>query len=239
MTDTGTSIEALAREVAEYLRAHRPDLPPLRNQAGELVGPGQQATGRLVVNPGDEIQSVWGNTTYDQTMQVFTSTADRDAQWSAPLDGARCYTLDTQSAWIRRSGAWHGMAGGLVGETTGPASLVNLAAGTAQTIVSLAVPLVAGRAYEVAAVMSITIAGQPTGMFCTLSDSMTVRPAWRPWQLPYVQNMTSGSMAAGASRIYKPTTTGTDTFSFQALINGSAGSVAAGNATIHVTDQGS
>jgi hypothetical protein len=105
MTDTDTSIEALAQQVAEYLRAHR--LPrQLVNQAGELVGPGTYATGRLVVNPGDEIQSVWGNTTYDQTMQVFTSTADRDAQWTAPHDGALAYTLDTQTAWVRRAGVW-------------------------------------------------------------------------------------------------------------------------------------
>jgi hypothetical protein len=108
MTDTATSIEALAREVAEYLRAHRPDLPALRNEAGELVGPGQLATGRLSVNPGDEIQSVWGNTTFDQTMQCYASAADRDAQWAAPHDGALAYTVDTGTGWLRKAGAWVG-----------------------------------------------------------------------------------------------------------------------------------
>jgi hypothetical protein len=171
-------------------------------------------------------------------MQVFASTADRDAQWSAPLDGARCYTLDTQSAWIRRAGAWHGMAGGLVGETTGPASLVNLSNGGV-VVLTLAVPLVAGRAYEVTGWLSTTVATQPTALYCSLGDSMAVRPTWRVWQLPYVQNMTSGGFAAGASRIYKPTTTGTDTFSLTAFLGTGTGSVAAGNATIHVTDQGS
>jgi hypothetical protein len=105
MTDTDLSIETLAQQVAEYLRSHRRTVE-LRNEAGQLVVPGQQATGRLVVNPGDEIQSVWGNTTYDQTMQVYASVTDRDSQWTAPHDGALAYTIDTQSAWLRRAGAW-------------------------------------------------------------------------------------------------------------------------------------
>jgi hypothetical protein len=64
------------------------------------------ATGRLTVNPGDQIVSTWGNTTFDQTMEVFDTAAQRDAQWATPHDGALAYTLDTQTAWLRRSGAW-------------------------------------------------------------------------------------------------------------------------------------
>jgi hypothetical protein len=63
-------------------------------------------TGRLTVNPGDSIASVWGNTTYDQTMEVFDTPAQRDAQWPTPHDGALAYTVDLQLAWIRRAGAW-------------------------------------------------------------------------------------------------------------------------------------
>jgi hypothetical protein len=64
------------------------------------------ATGRLVVSSGDEIVTAWGNTTFDQTMEVFASAADRDTQWPTPHDGAVAYTLDTQTPWLRRSGAW-------------------------------------------------------------------------------------------------------------------------------------
>jgi hypothetical protein len=64
------------------------------------------ATGRLTVNPGDTIVSTWGNTTFDQTMEVFDTAAARDSQWATPHDGALAYTLDTQTAWLRRSGAW-------------------------------------------------------------------------------------------------------------------------------------
>jgi hypothetical protein len=69
------------------------------------------ATGRLTVNPGDSIASTWGNTTYDQTMEVFDTAAQRDAQWPTPHDGALAYTLDTQQAWIRRAGAWLSLSG--------------------------------------------------------------------------------------------------------------------------------
>lgn len=68
------------------------------------------ATGRLTVKPGDTIVSTWGNTTYDQTMEVFDSAAQRDAQWATPHDGALAYTLDTQTSWMRRAGAWTGFA---------------------------------------------------------------------------------------------------------------------------------
>jgi hypothetical protein len=64
------------------------------------------ATGRLTVHPGDTVASTWGNTTFDQTMEVFDTVAARDSQWTTPHDGALAYTLDTQTAWVRRSGAW-------------------------------------------------------------------------------------------------------------------------------------
>jgi hypothetical protein len=147
MTDTGTDIEALAREVAEYLRSHR-TARPVVNQAGQPVGPSLLATGRLVVNPGDEIQSVWGNTTYDQTAQVYLSAADRDSQWTAPHDGAVCYLLDSQSPWVRRSGAWFALPLGKIASATGPASQTDIS-GTLTTVVSLSVNLVGGRVYRV------------------------------------------------------------------------------------------
>jgi hypothetical protein len=69
------------------------------------------STGRLIVNPGDMIASQWGNTTFDQTMEVFDTALSRDSQWPTPHDGALCYTIDAQLPWIRRSGAWQVLYG--------------------------------------------------------------------------------------------------------------------------------
>jgi hypothetical protein len=162
MTDTGTDIEALAREVAEYLRSHR-TARPVVNQAGQPIGPSLLATGRLIVNPGDEIQSVWGNTTYDQTAQIYASAADRDSQWSAPHDGSICYLIDSQSPWIRRSGVWVALPLGRLGSVTGPATQTDCGS-TATTVISLAVGLTTGRRYRVSAnalISQQTAAGNP------------------------------------------------------------------------------
>jgi hypothetical protein len=43
-------------------------------------------------------------------MEVFDTAAQRDAQWATPHDGALAYTLDTQLAWLRQSGAWKVLA---------------------------------------------------------------------------------------------------------------------------------
>lgn len=70
------------------------------------------ATGRLTVAPGDTVASVWGNTTFDQTMECFATAGDRDTQWPTPHDGALAYTLDTQTAWLRQTGVWNPMPAG-------------------------------------------------------------------------------------------------------------------------------
>jgi ABC-type uncharacterized transport system YnjBCD substrate-binding protein len=60
---------------------------------------------RLVVAPGGVITSAWGNATHDQSTITFTSTTQRDADWPAPPDGARCYV--TGVGWQRRdAGTW-------------------------------------------------------------------------------------------------------------------------------------
>ena len=88
----------------------------LRNTVGGIVGVVEDsgrrvsalaASGRLVVSPGETIGSAWGNTTYDQTTQVFNNAADRDNQWPAPKEGARCYLLDTHLTYLRHATAWH------------------------------------------------------------------------------------------------------------------------------------
>jgi hypothetical protein len=78
----------------------------------DIAAEPRATTGRLQVNPGDTVASTWGNTTFDQTMEVFDTAAARDSQWPTPHDGAMAYTLDTQTAWMRRTGAWVAFAPG-------------------------------------------------------------------------------------------------------------------------------
>ena len=54
----------------------------------------------------NRVTSAWGNEIRDRTLQVFASVAERDAQWSAPPNGAEAITLDTNTLWLRRAGAW-------------------------------------------------------------------------------------------------------------------------------------
>jgi len=63
-------------------------------------------TGRKVVAPGQTITSEWGNAVWDQSVNVFTSPADRDSQWPSPHDGAMAYTTDSKSYWHRVGGQW-------------------------------------------------------------------------------------------------------------------------------------
>lgn len=109
MTATDLDLDALLDALTARAR-ERAEGRPLINEAGVEVTP-YAATGRLVVHPGDTILSTWGNTTYDQTVQTYLSTTDRDAQWPAPKDGAVAYTQDTGTVWVRRAGLWIQLAG--------------------------------------------------------------------------------------------------------------------------------
>ena len=105
MTATDLDLDALLDALLERAVA-RAEARPLINVAGQEVGaPGVQA-GRLQVNPGDTIQSAWGNATYDQSVQQYATVADRTAQWPTPADGALSYTVDQALLWLRRQGAW-------------------------------------------------------------------------------------------------------------------------------------
>ena len=86
MTATDLDLDALL-DALTARAIERAEGRPLINEAGLEVS-AFAATGRLVVHPGDTILSTWGNTTYDQTVQTYLSTTDRDAQWPAPKDGA-------------------------------------------------------------------------------------------------------------------------------------------------------
>jgi hypothetical protein len=61
------------------------------------------------VAPNEKIASTWGNEIRDRTCQVFSSVAERDAQWTAPPNGALCVTVDTNTLWRRIAGAWQNL----------------------------------------------------------------------------------------------------------------------------------
>ena len=65
--------------------------------------------GRLQVGPGQTVDSDWGNTVFDQSVQVFASAADRNTQWPAPLVGAVSFLQDTQLLYLRTPGGWSAM----------------------------------------------------------------------------------------------------------------------------------
>lgn len=121
---------------------------PMKNQAGELLPLAAGPTGRVVVSPGQTISSSsWGNPVWDQSINCFASTADRDTQWPTPHEGSECFTVDTGSPWIYRAGAWHGRPKGYVASAVGPVSAVSVASNT--TIMSLTAPVVVGRKYRI------------------------------------------------------------------------------------------
>jgi hypothetical protein len=64
------------------------------------------AAGRQQVAPGGIIASNWGNLVWDQSVQVFASTVDRDAQFPTPNDGALTYLEDADVFEGRVAGAW-------------------------------------------------------------------------------------------------------------------------------------
>lgn len=56
------------------------------------------------VAPYDTIQSLWGNSVRDRTMQAFTNKGERDSH-TLP-EGALCITLDTRIVYVKVGTAW-------------------------------------------------------------------------------------------------------------------------------------
>jgi len=81
-------------------------------------------------------------------MIAFTNAAQRTADWPAPADGARSWLLDSHTPWVFRGAAWHPLPLGSLGSATGPASQTDVGA-TVTTLVTLSVPVVAGRRYRI------------------------------------------------------------------------------------------
>ncbi|HEY2303247.1 MAG TPA: hypothetical protein VGH66_15210 [Acidimicrobiales bacterium] len=175
MTATDLDLDALLDALAARARA-RAETKPIYNQDGVDIGL-RASTGRLVVHPGDVIASVWGNTTYDQTVQVYDTAAARDSQWPTPKDGAVCYTVDTGTLWLRRAGAWVAIgarygARYTAGNVTSPAT-----ANTAQqiplgTMVYDQASAVSGNVYHCPAAGRYLVRGSISGAAVPVSASV-------------------------------------------------------------------
>jgi hypothetical protein len=129
VTATDIDLDALIDAIDARRRARA---QPLRNQLGQLVTP-EQHSGRVIVNPGDVIQSAWGNATYDQTVQVYANAADRDSQWPTPLDGSVSFLTDTTSLWVRAGGVWKPRPQGVISQAYSQANSSGTTATTGVT----------------------------------------------------------------------------------------------------------
>ena len=235
MTDTDTL------NGSRLVRAVRDRLTVLRNTLGEAVptfadGDGNlraaAPNGRLVVAAGQTIASAWGNTTYDQTMQTFASAADRTNQWPSPNEGALSFLVDSHTAFLFRSGAWHGLPMGFRASGTGPASQTDYQALTA--VVTVSVPVGLGRRYRVTA--NINGTQQTAGATAIrIHDDQSLDT--------FIFNQSglavSAPIVANGAALYVPTTT--KTASLQITVNAATGGtlrVAANAASLFVEDIG-
>jgi hypothetical protein len=90
------------------------------------------ATGRKTVVVGQVIDpDAWGNPLWDQSVQTFTSAADRTSQFPAPRQGAVTYLEDVRqlqvfigTAWVLVHAGSVQVVGGLTGVYPGPPALL-------------------------------------------------------------------------------------------------------------------
>ena len=217
---------------------------PLRNTLGEVVevaddelgAPRASNAGRLVVVSGQTIASAWGNTTYDQTCQVFATSADRTNQWPAPLEGAMSWLADSGTPWQYRAGAWHGVPLGFVASVVGPATQVDCAA-TPVTVISMPAPLVAGRYYRVSAQALLSQQNAVGTPLAQLVDSATYTPGIR---VVYWSNL-AVTVAASGSGVwtFAATSSGSVTFSIKGSANTGTARFSVNASQITVEDIGS
>ena len=231
MAATDLDLDALLDALSARAR-QRAEAVELRNAAGDVVTP-LASTGRLTVNPGDVIASVWGNTTYDQTIQAFDTPAARDAQWPTPKDGAAAYTADTGALWLRRAGAWVSPPRGFV------SSALNAAFSSASgPVMALTASLVAGRRYRVSAFSLATQQAAAGNPLCTMTDSGGYFNGnlWRLWQVQgLIQN---ANASGGSSRTLLASASASVTFTMNGSTTAGNLSIAAGWAWIDLEDIG-
>jgi hypothetical protein len=65
------------------------------------------------VASGQSIASTWGNEIRNRTLQIFATSAERDAQFpvATQAEGAHCVTVDTDIVWQKVGSAWVPMMG--------------------------------------------------------------------------------------------------------------------------------
>lgn len=225
--DLDALLDALAARARD-----RAEAAPVTNGAGEDISL-LASTGRLTVSPGDTIASVWGNTTYDQTIQAYDTPAARDAQWPTPKDGAAAYTADTGTLWVRRAGAWVSPPRGFV------ASAFNTAFSSASgPVLTLTAGLVAGRRYRVSAFSLATQQGAAGNPQCNMTDNGGYFNGnlWRLWQVQgLIQN---ANASGGSSRTLLASASSTATFTMNASTSAGNLSIAASWAWIDLEDIG-
>ena len=191
--------------------------------------------GRLAVAAGQTISSAWGNTTYDQTMEVFASASDRTNQWPSPNEGAQSWLMDSHTPWVYRAGAWHGIPMGYVGSTIGPATTVD-GATTAANVITLAANVVASRRYR----LSATIWGQQitaasTGSYFQITGLIDSAQGRFVQAAPAVSQYIMGS----AVFTYTAATTGVQSWIIQAVAGAGALRTLQNQATLLLEDMGS
>jgi hypothetical protein len=169
---------------------------PLRNLAGERVGVDPFATtGRLQVSAGQTIQSLWGNSLWDQSVNAFTTTADRDAQWPTPHDGAMCFTADTGTVWLR-NGTWKPVTAGPFGRFVNATGAVATGTSASMCLVPAEPGFwsVAGTAYTFlrAGIYSVTLA-------CDVPGTTDLNVTLRIMQAGNLQRVQSRGDSDGAT----------------------------------------
>ena len=234
MTATDLDLDALLDALAARAAARAVDRP-LHNQAGNEVTP-YASTGRLVVHPGDTIASVWGNTTYDQTVQQFDSVTDRNTQWPTPKDGAMAYTVDTGTLWVRRAGTWKMVPLGYVASQVGPAATVTSGA-TATTIVSLTAPVTAGRRYRLNVFAFGQQAAAVGNSYFQLASAANIDSIQN--RFVHQNGLPVGSYLIGsAAYLYTPGSSGSQTWTIQGVASAGSISTIANTCVMSVEDIG-
>jgi hypothetical protein len=95
---------------------------------------------------GEEVLAADFNTyLQNQVVPAFTTTAQRDSQWTTPPAGALCVTVDTNTLWQRVAGAWQkpvSLPQGRLGHaTTATDTTVTAVTPTYTQIAGLSVPV--------------------------------------------------------------------------------------------------
>jgi hypothetical protein len=113
------------------------------------------ATGRKTVVVGQVIDpTTWGNPLWDQSVQTFTSAADRTAQFPAPKQGAVSWLEDAKSLEVFDGTTWLSVRGptSATAATASSPGTTLLNPGTWQDMIAIAeFPVQAGGAYIVSA----------------------------------------------------------------------------------------